>query len=132
MKTICKSAVMKNCYPLSGGYISSRNFWNNKAAVIECKGGYMALQSYGTIVAVLYRGKFYRTWCGYSVTTMNHIRRFCQMYGGPALNKATWKKLHVYDTSIEPLKVKYLQDIGLYRCDYFKRFKIVFPEKVGV
>ena len=81
MKTICKVATMTKCYPLSGGWVSSRNHWNNRAAVIECKGGYTALQSYSTIVCVLYRGKLYRTWSGYSRTTANHISRFCEMNG---------------------------------------------------
>ena len=52
MKTICKAATMTKCYPLTGGWVSSRNHWNNRAAVIECKGGYTALQSYSTIVCV--------------------------------------------------------------------------------
>ena len=130
-KIICKNAIMTNCEPLKGGYINSRNFWNNKACIIRCKGGYTALQSYGTIVAVVYRGKFYRTWDGYSVTTMNHVNRFCGDMMLPYGGKAWWIKQPVYNTEIQPLDTKYYKAIysPWSDCYYYQGFKIVYPRK---
>lgn len=133
MKTICKAATMTKCYPLSGGWVSSRNYWNNRAAVIECKGGYTALQSYNTIVCVLYRGKLYRTWGGYSRTTANHISRFCDMNGLRRISKKEWENMPVFDTAIESLNTEFEYNYSNpYMCDYFTSFKIIYPKKVGV
>lgn len=126
MKTICKAATMTKCYPLSGGWVSSKNHWNNRAAVIECKGGYTALQSYGTIVCVLYRGKLYRTWDGYSRTTQNHICRFCEMHELHKIGKNEWKKMPCFFTNINPLPVDFIYSDNFYKCDYFKKFRIMY------
>ena len=129
-KTICKSAKMINCYPLSGGWVSSRNFWNNKAAVIECKGGYKALQSYHTIVAVIYRGKLYRTWGGYSVTTQNHINRFAQMYLSKSCNKRQWENMEVFNTSIRSLDIDYSKKCVAGLHEWYQGFRILYPKTV--
>lgn len=128
-KMICKKAIMAHCEPLKGGKIESRNFWNNKAAIITCKGGYKALQSYSTIVCIFYRGKIYRTWGGYSVTTMNHINRFCHDMGIKNGGKKWWLSLPVYDTNIEPLDTKYYKAIYSPWSDsyYYQGYKIVYP-----
>lgn len=125
-KTICKNFEKKNAYPLSGGWVFSRNHWNNRAAIIECKGGYTALQSYGTIVLVLYRGKLYRTWSGYSRTTSNHVARFCEMYGFKKIAKSEWENMPCFLTNIEPLPIDYIYSDHFYKCDYFKKFRIVY------
>ena len=123
MKNICKNFEIKKAYPLSNGWISSKNFWNNKAAVIECKGGYIALQSYSTIVCVLYRGKLYRTWGGYSATTSNHINRFCNMNGLKGISKKEWENMEVFNTSIKPLETKFRMG---YNGQYFESFSILY------
>lgn len=127
--TICKNPIMAHCEPLKDGKITSRNFWNNKAAIITCKGSYKALQSYSTIVCVFYRGKIYRTWDGYSVTTMNHINRFCADMGIRNGGKKWWMSLPVYDTNIKPLDTKYYKAIysPWNGCYYYQGYKIVYP-----
>ena len=123
---ICKKPTIKSAYPLPG-YINGRNHWNNRAAALITVNGYKALQSYGTIVCVISpKGKFYRTWCGYSRTTANHINRFCDLFNMRGYSKKEWEQLPVYDTEIKPLKIDFLQDIGLYRCDYYRKFKIIY------
>ena len=63
-------------------------FWG-KAHVITA-GNITMLKSYDTIVAYIdEKGKFHRTWEGWSATTGRHVRAF----GGPG--KAEWEKLPV-------------------------------------
>ena len=90
-----------------------------------------ALQSYSTIVCVLYRGKLYRTWSGYSRTTANHINRFCDMNELHRISKKEWENMPVFDTAIEPLNTEFERNYNNpYMCDYFTSFKIVYPKKV--
>lgn len=49
------------------------------------------LKSYQTIVAVIENGKdFFRTWSGYSATTMRHVNAFLDYYGISGGGKSWW------------------------------------------
>lgn len=62
----------------------------------ETKNGIKYLVSYTTIVASIDTdGNFHRFWNDYSVTTMNHINRFCELFGIRGYSKADWNKLTV-------------------------------------
>jgi len=78
---------------------SHKSFYG-KAKVTETQDGqgnnFAILTSYETVVAVIddydnedFR-EFYRTWGGYSATTMRHINSFRAIYGLSPINKATW------------------------------------------
>lgn len=61
-----------------------------KAKIIYAPEGIL-LKSYATIVAMIdNNGEFVKLWCGYSATTMKHINAFCDRFGYPTMNKATW------------------------------------------
>jgi hypothetical protein len=75
--------------------LDQRKSFYGKAHIIEHDDWTKELQSYETIVCKLMPdGDFYKTWDGYSATTMRHINSFlrffgfCQ-YGG----KAFWDQL---------------------------------------
>ena len=49
------------------------------------------LQSYNTVVAVIdAEGHFFRTWEGYSPTTMRHVNAFRVLFGFSEINKKQW------------------------------------------
>lgn len=61
-----------------------------KASVYTRKDGTKFLRSYSTIVALITaKGEVYRTWDGYSRTTMNHVNAFLN----DNLHKADWLAL---------------------------------------
>ena len=66
--------------------------FGNRALIIPVDGGYI-LQSYYTKVAIIRNGKFYKTWNGYSVTTLKHINAFRVWAGFKALSKREWIEL---------------------------------------
>ena len=57
------------------------------------------LLSYETVVCCLYKSKIYRTWNGYSRTTMNHINSMLAVYGISPINKKIWLSLPVIKTN---------------------------------
>lgn len=66
--------------------------FGGRALIIPVDGGYI-LQSYYTKVAIIRNGKFYKTWNGYSVTTLKHINAFRVWAGFKALSKREWIEL---------------------------------------
>lgn len=68
----------------------------NKAIIIPVDGGFL-LKSYYTTVAAFINGTFFKTWQGYSVTTMKHINAFRHYFGFSALNKKGWIELPTID-----------------------------------
>lgn len=63
-----------------------------KATVIEMS-NVKYLQSYKTIVCYLVNNTLYRTWNGYSKTTMNHINDFLKANNMNTLSKKEWELL---------------------------------------
>lgn len=53
------------------------------------------LDSYGTRVAAVHNGKFYRLWSGYSATTMRHVNNFLRFLQIPGGGKSWWNGLPV-------------------------------------
>lgn len=74
---------------------NNRKSFYGKATVIEKNDGTIELRSYQTIVARIRNGKFERLWDGYSVTTMNHINSFINMFGIDGGGKAWWESLTI-------------------------------------
>lgn len=71
-----------------------KSFWG-KAHIIRKGNGIVELKSYNTIVGFIKDGEFYRTWDGYSVTTINHINAFLTEFNLPRMNKAKWSSLPI-------------------------------------
>lgn len=71
----------KNAFALDG--------FGGRALIIPIEGGYI-LQSYYTKVAVIRDGVFYKTWDGYSNTTLKHINTFRKWAGFPGISKRDW------------------------------------------
>lgn len=66
-----------------------------KATVCEDANG-CTLYSYSTAVAAINTdGELVRLWDSWSATTAKHIRAFCEAYGLPVINKATWDMMPV-------------------------------------
>lgn len=72
---------------------NGRKSFYGKAEVIERTNGDIELKSYSTIVARIHNGKFERLWDGYSMTTMNHINAFIDLFGIDGGGKAWWDSL---------------------------------------
>ena len=74
-----------------------RKSFYGKAKVELAPTGTVNLYSYGTCVAFIHKGNFYRVWHGYSATTMRHINSFRMVYGNEdskrPLSKADWCRL---------------------------------------
>lgn len=83
----------------SNGYLvprCGRKSYYGKARVLPLDtGNGCLLMSYSTVVAVYQRGKLYRTWGGWSVTSARHVKSFCIWLGLPTMNKAQWDALPV-------------------------------------
>lgn len=75
--------------------INNRKSFYGKAEVIEHDNGNIELRSYNTIVARIKDGKFERLWDGYSMTTMNHVNAFANLFGINGKGKAWWDSLEV-------------------------------------
>lgn len=69
---------------------SHKSFYG-KAHVVEIDNACF-LRSYDTIVCKYDRetGEFSRMWCGYSATTMRHVRAFIAHYGLDLPGTAAW------------------------------------------
>lgn len=76
----------RNAFALEG--------FNGRALVIPVENGYI-LQSYYTKVAVIRNGEFFRTWEGFSVTTLKHVNAFRSFAGMQALSKREWIEMEV-------------------------------------
>ena len=63
---------------------------NGRATIRKNKNGDIILTSYYTDVAIISGGRFYKTWHGYSNTTLKHVNEFRRVYGLPAINKKEW------------------------------------------
>ena len=64
------------------------------AQVVKIGGGDMwDLYSYGTHVATVSGGQFFKQWDGYTVTTLIHINKFREWLGFPRLTGDQWLKL---------------------------------------
>lgn len=81
---------------LEARYDSCNSFYG-KAHVIYEDDGTISLQSYNTIVMKLVNGAPFRTWSGYSATTMRHINEFMQQFGFPKGSKKDWEEMPVFD-----------------------------------
>ena len=66
--------------------------FGGRALIIPVENGYI-LQSYYTKVAIYRNGEFFKTWNGYSVTTLKHINAFRKWINLPALSKREWIEL---------------------------------------
>lgn len=75
-----------NDYAKHGGHIK---IGNGKASYHKDENG-IWLRSYWTDVCRIYRGRFYKTWEGYSATTLNHINEFLHMHGYSVISKREW------------------------------------------
>lgn len=81
--------------------MDSRKSFYGKAKVQELDDGSKVLYSYGTPVCGLsVSGRFFRTWGGYSVTTMRHVNSFLQAEGVDGGGKAWWDKQPVEDATL--------------------------------
>lgn len=69
-------ALLKNC--------------NGRATIRINKNRDIILTSYYTDVAIISGGRFYKTWRGYSATTLKHINEFCSLYGFKTFSKYEW------------------------------------------
>ena len=106
MKTIAKTTKENAKVYALIPCTENRKSYGGRAHVIVTKTGYILLQSYGTIVAVISpKKKFYRTWCNYSVTTMKHVNDFCFQHRLSGYNKKSWLSLPVYRCGIKPYPV---------------------------
>ena len=74
---------------------NNRKSFYKKAFVIEKDNGDIELKSYDTIVCRIRNGKFERLWSGYSMTTMNHVNAFIDLFGISGGGKAWWTALEV-------------------------------------
>ena len=74
---------------------NNRKSFYGKAVVIERENGDIELKSYNTIVARIRKGTLQRLWDGYSMTTMNHINSFIDLFGISGGGKAWWQSLDV-------------------------------------
>ena len=63
---------------------------NNRATMRKNKNGDLILTSYYTDVAIIAAGQFYKTWHGYSNTTLKHVNVFRRINGLPEINKHDW------------------------------------------
>ncbi len=75
--------------------INNQKSFYGKAYVIHRDDGIIELMSYKTIVGFIDGEKFYRTWDGYSLTTMNHVNSFLDKFGLQGGNKAWWNSLPI-------------------------------------
>jgi len=68
--------------------------FNGRAVLIPGTAGAVYLKSYNTTVAVFYDGldgcEMYKTWNGFSVTTLKHINIARSSFGLPAMSKREW------------------------------------------
>lgn len=79
---------------------SKQKSYYGKAVVCELENGVALLKSYGTVVCgVLQDGTVVRLWDGWSSTTAKHVNDFVKLFGGSAINKASWMKMEV-DTEV--------------------------------
>lgn len=86
---------MKNFKVYELPCLDTHKSFNGKAIVIE-ENGIKKLKSYDTIVCKINtKGKFIRTWGGYSVTTMRHINSFTEFFNKDKINKKAWEDLKV-------------------------------------
>jgi hypothetical protein len=77
--------IMYNLKP-----VDSHVSFYGKAKVYDVN-GYHVLRSYDTMVAYIDSyDHFYRTWGGYSATTMRHVNSFLVYHGLPSINKKMW------------------------------------------
>ncbi len=63
---------------------------NGRATIRTNKNGDIILTPYYTDVAIISGGRFYKTWYGYSATTLKHVNEFRRVYGLPPMNKKEW------------------------------------------
>ena len=63
---------------------------NGRATIRTNKNGDIILTSYYTDVAIISGGRFYKTWHGYSATTLKHVNEFRRVYGLPPMSKKDW------------------------------------------
>lgn len=71
---------------------NGRKSFYGKAKVIDHENGFVSLVSYSTIVCSIdtKTGEFKKHWNGYSLTTMQHINSFRNMYGLETMSKKHW------------------------------------------
>ncbi len=83
--------TMFNLEPMVG---HNKSFYG-KAKIYDCGNGLYALLSYDTTVAMgKMDGTIYRTWGGYSATTMRHIQSFAAFLGTAVGGKRDWEDNH--------------------------------------
>lgn len=103
----CRSARKRNLQPHG-----IQKSFGGKAMVTEVN-GFPALESYGTIVALIDDGELIRTWGGYSATTLRHVNAFMEENDAvayswdkknnrwgtqiSAVSKASWEDMPVRD-----------------------------------
>lgn len=75
--------------------VDGRKSFYHKAVVDEVAGNEAVLYSYGTPVAKIKDGVFYRLWSGWSATTARHVNSFRVWYGMDTMCKAEWDKMEV-------------------------------------
>lgn len=73
----------------------------DRAAIIYHTNNSVLLRSYYTDIAVIYKGKFYKIWKGFTVTTLKHINLFRQEYSFSTLTKRDWIELPIHENVID-------------------------------
>lgn len=63
---------------------------NGRATIRKNENGDVILTSYYTDVAIIAGGRFYKTWRGYSATTLKHVNEFRRVYGFSPISKKEW------------------------------------------
>lgn len=73
-----------------------RQSFYGKASILTSGKGMNYLKSYDTIVCYTdTKGRFHRTWDGYSSTSMRHINAFCKAMNINGGGKKWWEELKV-------------------------------------
>lgn len=70
-------------------YCGHTKIGNGKATYYKGDKG-IVLRSYYTDVCRINRKRFYKTWVGYSATTLNHINEFLYIHGYKPISKREW------------------------------------------
>lgn len=97
---------MEKTFNLKPRGFQQKSFYG-KAKVTECD-GVKTLRSYKTDVCKIVDGKLIKLWNGYSATTMNHIRAFCDKYGVEYGGKKWWDSLPCDNKKKFKVRVGYL------------------------
>ena len=92
-----------------------KSYYGKAKVITDDAADVVSLKSYNTIVCQISKGRFIRTWGGYSRTTMKHVNDFRMAHDLPALNKAQW-------LAMPCARFPYDYADGLYKVRFYNRF----------